>query len=230
MSAETSLPAGVAPRSASSRSDRPEAPGSLAGAARLVSHAISILSLLTITAGCARAGDRPAALIGPRVQGNLIGSQDLLVRGLDYQGETWLAFIWSGGAYAPTSDNATSTRGTILSHPHYRTSVQEAADIAANIRAWLGQQHNTTVWSSSTGGGIGLSLSGNDGVTWGPEYEPVVVASLMYWLVAGERGELHGQMYTPLPVSQVEALATAIETWVANPGPTAEPIYSLKVQ
>jgi hypothetical protein len=202
--------AGDEPASAQEKPQPEAGTGSLlVSAARLVSHAVSVLTLLTITSGCVEAAEP-----------NLVGSLTLNVWGMQYEGETWASFRWSGGAYAPTDENATSTHGTILSHPYFRLSVPEAADLAAGLRAWQAQHHNVTVYDKDAGP-MSLSLAGNDGVTWGPDYDPVVTVSLKWWLLAGERGEMHGEMYQPLTEAHVETLATALETWVANPSGTS---------
>ena len=182
---------------------------------------LSVLASLLLTASTASASSPPP---------NYVGSIGLTVWGVQVEGEMWAHFRFSGGGYAPTEANATSSRGTILSHPYFRISVPEAAELAEGLRSWLQQNHNLTVFRV-TGTEIGLSFTGNDGVTWGPEFEPVVILSCMYWLQVQERGESHGEMYMPLPVPQVEALASALETWAANPTATARvPIYALSVQ
>jgi hypothetical protein len=161
---------------------------------------------------------------------NMSGSMTLSVWGVEYQGELWAQFRFSGGAYLPTQANAGSSWGTILSHPYIRVSVPEAVDMAAGLRQWQTQHHNIEVFVLH-GSEIGLSLIGNDGVTWGPEFQPVVILSLKYWLLANERGEMHGEMYLPLPVAQVEALATALEVWSANPTTSARAaIFMIQVQ
>lgn len=196
--------------------------------ARILSHGLTVAGLLLLSNGCAstvQAAGRTATAYPP----NLVGSIGLTVWGIDHQGEPALSFRWSGGAYAPTEANATSTRGTMLSHPYCRVTATEAPEIAAALRAWIDQRHNTVAWHTTDEGPMRLSFIGNDGVTWGPQYEPVLIVDLMWWYVDG-RGETHGEMYVPLPVPQVEALADALEAWSNEPRVTKGPIYQTEVQ
>jgi hypothetical protein len=166
---------------------------------RLLSHALSVLSLLTITSGCAIAS-----------AADYQGSMWLGVAPVQEGRGFWLELRTSAGATLLNPGNGFQADAVILSHDYYRLSREEAGAFAANLAAWATTPHSNSVYSH--GQGIRLSVIGNASTP----LAPVVVLNIQVWVYDG-RGHAHGGNYLALTVEEAAALAQAIAAWVETP-------------
>jgi hypothetical protein len=198
---------------------------------RLISHALTVLSLLTIASGCAASPD-------DRLRAGTSDLHEAVSEACAYQGSMWLGLepvevdgvLWleirtSAGATRLNPGNSFQADAVILSHDYYRLTPNEAAELAGALASWVKAPHSDVVYHLFGAEGIGITFGGSASV---PELSPVVVVNIQVW-IQQQRGHVHGGNYVALTAAQASEIALAIEAWGQNPT-TQGLIYQTSVQ
>jgi hypothetical protein len=182
--------------------------------------AAALLSLFTL-AGLAKAQED-----SPMATPNLVGSMLLTLVPIEANGQIWLEVRTSGGANRPSTTNGFNADSVILSHCHFRLTVDETRSLVEGIRTWDVQQHSDTVFRvPGHETGIGISFTGN---AWSETLDPVVILNIQIW-IQQERGHIHGGNYIVLSREQAGEIANVLEKWADNPE-AGEAIFAASVQ
>ena len=176
------------------------------------------LLVLTLLAGSASAADL-----------NMAGQGDLLVGTVVFEDTVWAEIRMSSGGYIPDGNTAFGAEATVVKHAAFRVTPEEAGQLAEGLFAWRRAPHNDSVFRVDDGA-IGLSFIGQDGVTWNPSYQPIVVAATQEWAAVGSRGRIHGGIYVALSKAQSLGLAQALAAWSLNPVPSDVLLYQAHAQ
>lgn len=160
---------------------------------------------------------------------NMAGQGALIVGTVEHDGSTWAEFRMSSGGYIPDGSQSFGAEATVVKHAFLRVAPHEAGELAEAINVWRRAPHNQNIYGVYDGA-INLVLTGSDGVTFNPSYQPIVVVAIQEWAAVGSRGHVHGGSYVALTRAQAAALSNALTAFSLNPVASSELLFQANAQ